>query len=225
MSVLAEVLRKSWIADGHAKNTARPVGSSAIPLPTLSRDDEQIRLLVQQLFFGPAKLGIQHVAFADADPESHSSQLCRAVAEMIAEGEGPDVGFIDASLKNSALEPRVEHLVAGQYSGQEAKAGLRIVPREEWLTDEAITSASLTRLHELMMEFDFSIVRCGPMSPLAARIARACDGLVLLLTANRTRRAVAAQIKEQLRTAGVPLLGTVLSGRRFPIPTRLYRNL
>ena len=49
--------------------------------------------------------------------------------------------------------------------------------------------------------------------------------LVLVLTANKTRRLVAAQIKDQLSKAQVPLLGTVLAERRFPVPKGLYRSL
>jgi Mrp family chromosome partitioning ATPase len=48
---------------------------------------------------------------------------------------------------------------------------------------------------------------------------------VLVLTANKTRRLVAAQIKDQLSKAQVPLLGTVLTERRFPVPQGLYRSL
>jgi len=48
---------------------------------------------------------------------------------------------------------------------------------------------------------------------------------VLVLTANKTRRLVAAQIKDQLSKAKVPLLGTVLAERRFPVPQGLYRSL
>jgi Mrp family chromosome partitioning ATPase len=36
---------------------------------------------------------------------------------------------------------------------------------------------------------------------------------------------VASQLKDQLRKAQVPLLGTVLAERRFPVPQGLYRNL
>jgi len=50
-------------------------------------------------------------------------------------------------------------------------------------------------------------------------------GLVLVLTANKTRRLVAAQIKDQMSQARVPLLGTVLAERRFPVPQGLYRGL
>jgi Mrp family chromosome partitioning ATPase len=102
-----------------------------------------------------------------------------------------------------------------------------MVPRHSWLSDlsRKPTEQNLSRLRELTAEFDFSILWCASASPLTACIGRACDGLVLVLAANKTRRLVAAQIKEQLRRAHVPLLGTVLAERRFPVPEGLYRNL
>ena len=75
------------------------------------------------------------------------------------------------------------------------------------------------------MEFDFSILCFDPVSWLTAKISQTCNGLVMVLTANKTRRLVATQMQEQLRKARVPLLGTVLAERRFPVPEGLYRNL
>ncbi|MGA2457672.1 MAG: hypothetical protein ABSF85_08900 [Terriglobales bacterium] len=103
-----------------------------------------------------------------------------------------------------------------------------MVPRQSWLPDTGgrrLTDQNLSRLRELTTEFDFSILWCAPVSWLTASIGQACDGLVLVLTANKTRRLVAAQIKLQLSKAQVPLLGTVLAERRFPVPQGLYRNL
>ena len=81
------------------------------------------------------------------------------------------------------------------------------------------------RLRDFMKGFDFCILYCAPVSWLTARIAQSCDGIVLILTANKTRRLVAAQIKEQLTKARIPLLGTVLAERRLPVPQGLYRKL
>jgi Mrp family chromosome partitioning ATPase len=103
-----------------------------------------------------------------------------------------------------------------------------MVPRQSWLPQacgKRITDQNLARLRELTTEFDFSILWCAPVSWLTASIGQACDGLVLVLTANKTRRLVAAQIKDQLSKAQVPLLGTVLAERRFPVPQGLYRSL
>jgi hypothetical protein len=105
---------------------------------------------------------------------------------------------------------------------------LWLATRSSWLEDddpENISDKSLSRLHHLRSQFDFSVLCCASMSCLTTRLGRNCDGLVLVLTAHRTRRLVAAQMKEQLRIAGVPLLGTVLTERRFPVPQGLYRYL
>jgi Mrp family chromosome partitioning ATPase len=102
------------------------------------------------------------------------------------------------------------------------------VSRENWLpegADRVVTEHDLGRLHDLTAKFDFSILCCPSLSWVAARIGRACEGLVLVLTANKTRRVVASKMREQLRSAQVPLLGTVLAERRFPIPAGVYRSL
>ena len=103
-----------------------------------------------------------------------------------------------------------------------------MVPRQSWLPDargQRITDQNISRLRELTAEFDFSVLWCAPVSWLTASIGQTCDGLVLVLTANKTRRLVAAQTKDQLIKAQVPLLGTVLAERRFPVPQGLYQNL
>jgi Mrp family chromosome partitioning ATPase len=75
------------------------------------------------------------------------------------------------------------------------------------------------------LEFDFAILCCPSILWLTTRIGRGCDGLVLVLTADKTRRLVAARMKDLLREAQIPLLGTVLTERRFPVPEALYRKL
>jgi hypothetical protein len=105
---------------------------------------------------------------------------------------------------------------------------LWLAPRESWCppnSQKPGTERNLERLRELTTEFDFSIVHCPVASWFTARIGHSCDGLVLVLTANRTRRLVAAQVADQLRKADIPLLGTVLAERRFPVPPGLYRSL
>ena len=52
-----------------------------------------------------------------------------------------------------------------------------------------------------------------------------CDGMVLVLEANSTRRVAAQKVKEKLHAANARLLGVVLSGRTFPIPEAVYRKL
>jgi Mrp family chromosome partitioning ATPase len=56
-------------------------------------------------------------------------------------------------------------------------------------------------------------------------MAQFADGIILVLSALRTRRATALRAKEMLEGAHARLLGTILTDRVFPIPESLYRRL
>ena len=62
-------------------------------------------------------------------------------------------------------------------------------------------------------------------SESAIDIGQLADGVVLVLSAQKTRRAAALKIKQALDERGVRLLGTILIDREFPVPERVYRNL
>jgi Mrp family chromosome partitioning ATPase len=196
---------------------------------TASVHDDQIHALIQQLFFQHESRPIRHVGFAAVEASTATATLCFEIATALAEEGRYDVGLIDA---HPDAVPLQTELRIPSHSRAEATwliaPHLWMVPRQSWLPDageERITDQNLSRLRELTTEFDFSILRCASVSWLTASIGRACDGLVLVLTANKTRRLVAAQIKDQLSKAQVPLLGTVLGQRRFPVPQGLYRSL
>jgi hypothetical protein len=195
----------------------------------LSVHTEQIEALVQQLFFRHEMGPVRHVGFAPVEPSMSTTQLCFDVAKTLAQEEGCEVGLVDASSDSQPLQTQLQIPPPTHELPTWAIAPrLWMVPRHSWLGDskgQRITEHHLLRLRELTAEFDFSILWCPPVSWLTASMGQACDGLVLVLAANKTRRLVAAQIKDQLRRAQIPLLGTVLAERRFPIPQGLYRSL
>ena len=59
----------------------------------------------------------------------------------------------------------------------------------------------------------------------AARLASLCDGVVLVVEAERLRWEVAQRAKEQLIKSNANVLGVVLNKRRFHIPEWLYQTL
>jgi Mrp family chromosome partitioning ATPase len=191
--------------------------------------EEQIQTLTQQLFFRHESGSVRHVGFAAVEPSTATATLCLEVAQALAAEDRRDVGLIDANPSGILLQSQLQIPSPNRAEANWPMAPrLWMVPRESWLVDASgrrITEQDLSRLRELTAEFDFSILWCAPVSWLTASIGRSCDGLVLVLTANKTRRLVAAQIKDQLRKAKVPLLGTVLAERRFPVPQGLYRSL
>jgi hypothetical protein len=189
----------------------------------------QIQALVQQLFFQGKSAPVRHVGFAAIEASNETEQLCLDVATSLAEGGRYDVGLIDANPSAPLLQSGLQITSPGLIeSSWLISPRLRIVTRQYWLQKTegpALAEENLSRLRETTSQFDFSILWCAPVSWLTVSVAQACDGLALVLTANKTRRLVAAQIKEQLRRAQVPLLGTVLADRRFPVPQSLYRSL
>jgi len=219
----AEQPRMTPIREGVHEPARRAVSA---PSPA---HDEQIHGLVQQLFFRNESRLIRHVAFAPAEELIATAALCLDVARAVAEEGRYDVVLIDARLGSSALhsELKIASPTRAESSWQIAPR-LWIAPRQTWLPDSSggrVNELSLSRLRETTAEFDFSILCCSPVAWLTASIAQTCDGLVLVLEAEKTRRLVAAQIKDQLAKAQVPLLGCVLAGRRLPVPAGLYRRL
>ena len=201
--------------------------------PQASVRADQIHALVQQLFFHQhhdhRPEPVRHVAFAAVEPSTETATLCLDVARSLAEEDSYDVGLIDAHTGSIPLQTQLQIQPTNRAESTWPIAPhLWMVPRENWLPEapwQRITDQNLSRLRELTSEFDFSILWCAPVSWLTPIIGQACDGLVLVLTANKTRRLVAAQVKHQLNKAQAPLLGTVLAERRFPLPQGLYQSL
>jgi len=191
--------------------------------------DGQIQALIQQLFFRRDSQPVRHVGFVPVDASTDTAKLCLQVATALADEDRYDIGLFDADPDSLPLQTQLQIPVPTRADvAWTLGPHLWMVPRQSWLPDESgqrVTAQTLSRLGELTNEFDFSILCCAPASWLAASIGQTCDGVVLVLTANKTRRIVASQVSDQLNQARVPLLGTVLADRRFPVPQGLYRSL
>ena len=230
MSTLPELLADTPNATEQRRlsTICEPIQRPAIS-PAASAHDEQIHALVQQLFFPHDSKPVRHVAFAAIEASTATATLCLEVAVALAEEGGHDVGLIDANTDSALLQDQLHISPANPTKAVWPIAQrLWMVPRHNWLPDACgrrVTGQNSAQLREVMTEFDFSILWCASVSWLTPSIGRTCDGLVLVLTANKTRRIVAAQIKDQLTKAQVPVLGTVLADRRFPVPQGLYRSL
>ncbi len=230
MSTFREVLADTPTAtDQRLSSTIHEEIPRRAATPAASVQHEQIHALVQQLFFGHESKPVRHVGFAAIEASTATATLCLEVAQALAERDRYKVGLIDANLDSVLLQTQLRI-----PSPSRAQANwpitprLWMVPRQNWLPDacgQRITDQNLSRLREVTTEFDFSILWCASVCWLTASVGRTCDGLVLVLTANKTRRLVAAQIIDQLTKAQVPVLGTVLAERRFPVPQGLYRSL
>lgn len=190
-----------------------------------SERDEQILELVQQLFFQPES-AVRYVGVTSIDAATEIWPLCLDVAMTLAESCKREIGLVDARGQANPAIASDREVPAGK--AQRLRPNLQSVSPHQWLGGgygANLADSSLARLHAAIVNFDQTVICLDPLSWKTWRIGTVCDGLVLVVTANKTRRLVAAQAAGQLKRMGVRLLGVVLAGRRFPVPEGLYRNL
>ena len=196
---------------------------------------EQIHWLVQQVFCASASPPARQVVFSALERETDIHWICLRVGQALAIVTSGDVAVVGAlpdqmgEVETYLAHADYEQRAPGSRLRKKAERlgrNLWLVPAE--VTEEKHDSASLhIFLGELRHEFEYSIVQGQPAgeSSTTTEMAQIADGVVLVVSAERTRRASARRIKEMLDAAQVRLLGAVLSDREFPIPERIYRRL
>jgi hypothetical protein len=198
---------------------------------------EQIRSLVRKVFFSNGERPVRQVVFCALDGDTNVKSICRGVGEALAVetvsnvavvGEYPEV-LPDAEVYSAEMSGRCPgngKTPLGRAANR-ARGNLWLVPAAETREGRGATALLHSHLGDMRREFEFSIVEAPPAgeSNKALAMAQFADGIILVLSAHRTRRITACKIVEMLEAAEVRILGTVLSDRVFPIPDRLYRRL
>ena len=201
---------------------------------------EQITKLVQRLFSG--RDGSKVVVFTGVERNCGCTWLIAHAAELLSVQRRGSVCLVDANLRFPALHKLFA--VSNHHGFTDAvvePAPLRnFVQRlptpNLWFlscgspdkSERALLSLGLlSQLAQLRAEFDFVLIDAPAMNLYsdAVRLGSACDGLVLVLKANSTRRETALRVLQDLKAANVRLLGAVLNKRSFPIPEVLYSKL
>ncbi|ETW98433.1 MAG: hypothetical protein ETSY1_18785 [Candidatus Entotheonella factor] len=82
-------------------------------------------------------------------------------------------------------------------------------------------------LQHLVPQFSMVLVDTAPLlvETTAAAVASQCDGAILVVHAEHTRREAVQEAQARLQQAGANVLGVVLNRRQFPIPEFLYKRL
>lgn len=192
---------------------------------------EQVRGLVRQLFLCDNDKRVRHVLFCTIDRETDIGFLTRLVAEGLALEKVGSVALM-ASYPNIARED-CRSLELREEDRRSRIPGLRHnalrLKENLWLVrsgSDPASDPSGASLGDLRREFDYSLV-AGPTadSPDALGMLQMVDGLVLVISARYTRKAIARSAKRALESANARILGTVLTDRAFPVPASIYRHL
>jgi hypothetical protein len=202
--------------------------------------EEQIRGLVRQVFIPGWPKPAHQVVFSPVDPETDIGAICMQVGLAVSAHARGTTCLVEANGRSGGMEEVLAQngLDLLPNSDRPATRDLsRRLSNELWLVsrdvfmganDRKLSGPWLReRLAELRQTFDYTVL-CGPpagSSSEAALMASLCDGMVLVLEANLTRRVAAQKVKEKLQAANARLLGTILSERTFPIPEAIYKRL
>jgi len=202
--------------------------------------EEQIRGLVRQVFLPGWPKPAHQVVFSSVDPETDISAICMQVGLALSAQVPGTTCLVEANRSGPELQQVL------------AKNGLDLCPNQDrsvmrdlsrghsnelWLVSRSVFPGEnencwsgpwlRDRLAELRRSYDYTVLYGPPAGTCgeAALLASLCDGMVLVLEANSTRRVAAQKVKEKLHAANARLLGVVLSERTFPIPEAIYRKL
>jgi|SRR5690349_70750 len=179
---------------------------------------EQIHGLVRQVFLSVA-LPARQVVFTSIQPEIDVQGVCRKVGQALAVETSKDVVIVTKS-------PRSD-LHQGTQPDDGTRKAAKLLEGSLWSLEltggESIESlrACMTKIR---LEFEYSVIATSPGASDDARsMGQVSDGIVLVVSAMRTRRAVAVRFRNAL--AQSRLLGTVLIDREFPVPAAIYKRL
>jgi protein-tyrosine kinase len=228
------------VAELSSASPAINVASSSQGWNASTFADTQIAALVRRVFLSGWSSPAKQVVFTAVDADHDISSICFKVASLLAAQVSDKVCLVDADIHSGRLQARMRELLERapgslnrELVREEVVAGshnLRFMPASDLVPtrDNSFSASWLRhRFAELRREFEYVIFHAPPagISSETGLISHLIDGVVLVLHAGRTRRAVALHAQGLLQAAQARVIGTVLDRRRFPVPAILYRRL
>jgi len=205
------------------------------------RPRKEITKLVERLFLSADVP--KAVVFSAADHGDGCSWVAARTAVQLAERISGSVCLLDANRLSPALhrEFGVERgnglKNESSTTGSVRNSAQQLFPANLWLlgsellvgTSEAIASSKSIplRIEELRKEFDYIVIDTSPFSlnSDAISLAQHADGIVIVVSANCTRRDAGRQMARDLENSKVRVLGAVLNKRTFSVPSVIQRRL
>jgi len=208
--------------------------------PTFLRELEGLRASVEvQLGRSARKV----LGFTGAVSGEGATTLAMHYAYLVARAEGKRILLVDGDLGRAkpglsgpvGPRPGLSDLLQGGLRPEEVILGTE-VPELHFLPAggegvNAVDAAHSPHLHALADRLgelydwvvaDLPAVLEHPETPL---LASACDGVVLVIRAHRTPRALSQRALDLLQVSGCRILGTILNGRKECLPGFLRQRV
>lgn len=176
-----------------------------------------------------------HIVFSGLQRGPGVSTICYLVAHHIAT-EGYQQRVLYVNFNPVASAPAMPNADATLFIGQPIEDGSHYYNSNSTLTSLAIRSSGPQAvsiasgwLYEFIsharQHYDWIFVDAPPFfgTPETYSIAKACDGVVLVLKSGATRYPALKALVSDLDSLGIPIIGTVLNFRQYPLPKWLLR--
>lgn len=199
---------------------------------------EAYRTLRTNLRFSSLDRDVRSVLVTSAGPGEGKTTVAANLGVALAES-GKRVLLVDCDLRKPGLHalfglplaPGLSNALADDLPDPPLRAtsqpGLSVLTAGDPPPNPAefIASARLAHLlNRLRSTVDLLVLDSPPVSVVAdaAVLAPAVDGVILVVSAGRTKRELAQRAKQQLETVGARLLGAVLNNARLDKKVRDY---
>jgi hypothetical protein len=226
MSVAAEIWKHPLLKI--ARGGREKVASDVIEVPRSGTADAGLLAsLVQQIFFSTSAVGRTRILLAAAGQETNISAIAEQVGRVLSEMSGASVGLVENGSVSVPIHSQQHEFQSVDKAGlrsNSSPAGNRLF-RLSPDRLSAIADQACGPREPVHLPFDYVVLAASVDDPMFPQLCGYCEGAVLVLTANRTRKESALRAKRILQQFDAELLGTVLAGRRFPIPNSIYRRL
>jgi protein-tyrosine kinase len=207
----------------------------------LSRE-EAIRL-VRRVFLSEDKNAAHSVVFTGVERRVGCTWNCICAARTLAAQTTGRVCVVDANLRQPALHSylgvaNTEGLAAAlSHTDPINKFTRQLGETNLWALVSGVQGVDLSnlstplqmdrRLDELRSQFDYLLIDSPAVNLYADALAlgQMCDGIVMVLESDVTRRESARRAKQNIESVKARLLGAVLNKRTYPIPQAIYRML
>ncbi len=227
MSVSAELWKLGSPARIPQTDTATVSGADFGP-DVLSNDP--YAGLVRQVFVSTGSSVVpRKVLFLAADQETRVVELCEKSAVTLATISGLKAAVIGGALVSpSSKRPPQSVAESNVWRAHSVALSDRVWRLPGWLFRDRLAQESFAprgSMAEFRTIFQYFLFATSAGSGELPAFAGVCDAAVLVVTANKTRKEVALNAKQQVGQYKLPLLGTVLIDRVFDVPETIYRRL
>jgi len=204
---------------------------------------ERISFLKTKVLRGYRADSIKTIMFTGTSHKCGTTTTAVSWGTMLAKEAGYKVLLVDANIRNpglhsvfnTELKGGICELIGG--NGDKSFEFKRVGPAELYLVPCGIVSPGTKRhfdsprfesfLKLAREKFDFVILDAAPIGdhPDPQTICSKVDGVVMVISAGKTRRQVAQRVKKKVEDAGGTILGVVLNRRKYYIPEWIYKRL